>query len=617
MRNARKVLAVLAGGAALLAIPSAATADTTINVTTAGDAGAAGDCTLRQAIDSADTNGAVGSCAAGTGDDTVVVPASVGPTIALNSELVAGGLGTLNINGPGVANMTVSGQNAVRVLRATGAVAVTGLTVANGAVAATTGAAGGGVHVDGSASVTLDHVRVAGNAVGAFGTSGLAAAFGGGIFADGHLAIVDSTVESNTTIALTTGTAAGDAALASGGGVMVSGASGVDVVRSTIDGNAVASSAPTGSDGSFAIGGGVEVANGGANTASILASTISENSVQALDHQVSPTDGGGIFSEAGGGTVLTGDTLTENSAQIGANLGGSNTSLGNTLLSAPGGGGDNCNAAKTSAGFNLEDADTCGLAQPTDKHVQPAATGLDPNLASNGGPTQTHALLNVSPATDAGNSFGLLSDQRGFTRPVDFSGLPNAAGGDGTDIGAFEVQKACPGQITPGGACQPGMQTTPTGLTFGAVLVGSLSPPQTITVSNVGTTDLTLGGVALGGTNPGDFSKSSDSCSSATLVPAASCSIGIQFLPTSVGAKVATVTISGDAPGNPTDTVNLTGNGVQASTNPQPTTPGPTGQRAAARRRCNKKFPKKAAQRSQKVAKKRKKCLKKALPLPV
>jgi hypothetical protein len=31
-------------------------------------------------------------------------------------------------------------------------------------------------------------------------------------------------------------------------------------------------------------------------------------------------------------------------------------------------------------------------------------------------------------------------DQRGLTRPVDLSAVPNAPGGDGTDIGAFEVQ---------------------------------------------------------------------------------------------------------------------------------------------------------------------------------
>jgi hypothetical protein len=66
---------------------------------------------------------------------------------------------------------------------------------------------------------------------------------------------------------------------------------------------------------------------------------------------------------------------------------------------------------------------------------------LNPTLANNGGPTQTHALVPGSPAIDAGgpvctdaNGDPLLTDQRDKLRPVD-------GDGDGTvayDIGAFE-----------------------------------------------------------------------------------------------------------------------------------------------------------------------------------
>ena len=59
---------------------------------------------------------------------------------------------------------------------------------------------------------------------------------------------------------------------------------------------------------------------------------------------------------------------------------------------------------------------------------------IDPlleDLADNGGPTQTHALLPGSPAIDAGETT-LTIDQRGELRPND--------GGDGPDIGSFEQQ---------------------------------------------------------------------------------------------------------------------------------------------------------------------------------
>jgi Bacterial Ig domain/Right handed beta helix region len=64
-------------------------------------------------------------------------------------------------------------------------------------------------------------------------------------------------------------------------------------------------------------------------------------------------------------------------------------------------------------------------------------------LANNGGPTPTHELLPGSIAIDAGESSGASSDQRGEARPCDQAAVANAAGGDGADIGAFEVQGAC------------------------------------------------------------------------------------------------------------------------------------------------------------------------------
>jgi CSLREA domain-containing protein len=64
-------------------------------------------------------------------------------------------------------------------------------------------------------------------------------------------------------------------------------------------------------------------------------------------------------------------------------------------------------------------------------------------LASNGGPTMTHALGPISIAIDQGNAFGLTTDQRGFTRPCDQAGVVNAPGGHGADVGAFEVQGPC------------------------------------------------------------------------------------------------------------------------------------------------------------------------------
>jgi hypothetical protein len=60
-------------------------------------------------------------------------------------------------------------------------------------------------------------------------------------------------------------------------------------------------------------------------------------------------------------------------------------------------------------------------------------------LQDNGGPTFTMALLPGSPAIDKGKSFGAATDQRSRPRIYDFPTIANAAGGDGSDIGAFEL----------------------------------------------------------------------------------------------------------------------------------------------------------------------------------
>jgi hypothetical protein len=73
----------------------------------------------------------------------------------------------------------------------------------------------------------------------------------------------------------------------------------------------------------------------------------------------------------------------------------------------------------------------------------PNQLGANPQLGplqNNGGPTPTEALPASSPAVDKGAAFGLTSDQRGVLRPIDFPSIPNTAGGDGSDIGAFELQ---------------------------------------------------------------------------------------------------------------------------------------------------------------------------------
>jgi hypothetical protein len=93
---------------------------------------------------------------------------------------------------------------------------------------------------------------------------------------------------------------------------------------------------------------------------------------------------------------------------------------------------------------------------------------------------------------------------------------------------------------------------TPETLTFPATAQGALSAPMSISLTNSGNAPLhiSVNGVVLAGTNPGDFSQT-NTCSGATLAVADGCTIALTFQPTAVGARAATVLISDDAPASP------------------------------------------------------------------
>ncbi|MBK8208023.1 MAG: right-handed parallel beta-helix repeat-containing protein [Planctomycetes bacterium] len=86
-------------------------------------------------------------------------------------------------------------------------------------------------------------------------------------------------------------------------------------------------------------------------------------------------------------------------------------------------------------------SDTTGnLTQAND---QPNTNANLAALANNGGPTKTHKPQAGSPAIDQGRAItGVTTDQRGVTRPIDDSAISDAANGNGSDVGAVEVEAA-------------------------------------------------------------------------------------------------------------------------------------------------------------------------------
>ncbi len=142
-----------------------------------------------------------------------------------------------------------------------------------------------------------------------------------------------------------------------------------------------------------------------------------------------------------GSLTVTNSTVSGNSA--GQTYGGgifnnSTATLSNTIVALnTGSSAPDLYGSTSSGGYNLIGNTTgANFASTTGDQIN-----INPQLGplqNNGGPTFTHALLSGSPAIDKGNS-GLATDQRGFTRPVDNPTIANATGGNGSDIGAFEL----------------------------------------------------------------------------------------------------------------------------------------------------------------------------------
>jgi hypothetical protein len=399
--------------------------------------------TLRQAIVDANAH---------PGEDSI--PINVTGTIKL-AEILPPVEGNVSIVGPGASSLTVERDAPVgfRIFNFSNGItaSLSGLTVTGGV--APTG--------HGNGNLTLIRVVVADNEAPVIAAM-QAGAEGAGVYSAGPLTIRESVIRHNWAN-IRGGTIS---AFAAGGGVIAY--SVVTVDRSTISNN-VAEAVGEGNHAG-ALGGGLYAVG----PAIVEGSTISGNTVLATGSLTNEARGGGLRGKelTLTNSTVTGNSLASNGTKTGANIHLGGTSLiHNTIVANPLGGGS-CStegAPLTSGGFNLDQDGSCQFGQGSD------LVGVDPLLGpllENGGPTPTHALLGGSIAIDRGSSFGATTDQRGFTRPVDFATISNKEGGDGSDIGAFELQAPPPLPIlvraTPGDTHPPHTRIVsgPTRVTF-------------------------------------------------------------------------------------------------------------------------------------------------------
>ena len=373
------------------------------------------DCSLREAIETANAT---------PGGDVVNAPA---PPAGQNYELEAGQLtilDNLTLTGGGASTTTIDANALGRVIMIGESgrapeVEINGVTITGGSART-----GGGIRLF-LGQLVLRHSVVAGNQAFDETQNGQ----GGGLMVEPEsTAFVENTTFRNNTARKFAGEGG------AGGAIWNEGTLGLH--KSTIGpGNtAEGGGGPSESGAEPGLGAGVGNSSG---VVSIFNSTVSGNAIAGdLSGQ-----GGGVYTNLSGHVTIANSTLAENAVRSPEGAGGNvatafggTVSIDHTLLAGgSAASGRTCSGSVTSEGHNLESPTSeCGLNSGLFDQGAVANPLLGP-LADNDGETQTHALLEGSPAVDAGGTTCPPpdTDQRGLVR----------AQGSACDIGAFELQQ--------------------------------------------------------------------------------------------------------------------------------------------------------------------------------
>jgi uncharacterized delta-60 repeat protein/CSLREA domain-containing protein len=329
-------------------------------------------------------------------------------TAALGSGGGIFNFGSLTINGGNVRNNSALSGGGIST---SGGLTLTGTTI-SGNTASSTGA---GIQNNSGGSFGLPTTTIT-NAI--ITENNALNSFGGGIYNRDILGVTGTTISNNYS-------------KIGGGGIFYVFLNGIPanltVSNSTISGNR-----------SDSAGGGMQNQSG---TATLTNTTVSGNSAAGL--------GGGILLSSAATLNLSNTTIAYNRAITragGVRNNASTVNARNTIIARNGKGDPSVmsdfDGTLESQGYNL-------IGTTVDTVINGTTTGnllnIDPLLAplgSYGGATKTHPLRLHSPAIDAGGVATPVSstDQRGKPRPFDFPSIPNASGGDGSDIGSYERQ---------------------------------------------------------------------------------------------------------------------------------------------------------------------------------
>jgi trimeric autotransporter adhesin len=165
---------------------------------------------------------------------------------------------------------------------------------------------------------------------------------------------------------------------------------------------------------------------------------------------------------------------------------------------------------------------------------------------------------NFAQTNNCGNS---LAASASCTISLTFT--PSAAGALAGTLAITDNAAGSP-QAVPlsGTGVSTGVTLSPSSVAFGNESVGVASAAESVTLTNSGSSALTVSSIAVSGTNPGDFTENS-TCG-ASVAAGGTCTIVLVFTPAASGARAAVLSVADNATGSP-QSVALSGTGGSAS----------------------------------------------------
>ena len=220
--------------------------------------------------------------------------------------------------------------------------------------------------------------------------------------------------------------------------------------------------------------------------------------------------------------------------------------------------------AKNSVFSQLLLAGLCLISVSTAQAIGDAANGKVLYNTANGAPLScaNSACHGTNPSSNmnkirngANNGSHIMSTINSNTGGMGFlSSYISAANAD--DIGAY---------IANPNVTTTAITVSPSVLSFGNQTVGSTSASQTVTLTNSGTSPLSISGITIS-TSLGYAGTTTCSLTLALAV-GANCALSTTFTPSSGGVKNGAITITSNAVGSPT-TISLSGTGIATTTTP-------------------------------------------------